>query len=61
MKRLVLTIALGLAVTGSLAMAMSTSDGHAEQMDEAKVQAHIDSRLHSMLVRMRVERASGVR
>lgn len=61
MKRLILTIALGLAVTGSLAMAMSSGEAVAPKVDEAQMQARIDSHLHDMLVRMRVARASSVR
>jgi hypothetical protein len=66
MKRM-MAIAMFLGVAGSMAaMAMTTTDNREDtvatrpgatlQVDDTQVQAQIDTRLHDLLVQMRVQR-----
>ncbi|MBS1152316.1 MAG: hypothetical protein H6Q89_4014 [Myxococcaceae bacterium] len=53
MKKLIAMLAVGGAVLSGVAMGMSS---HAQQIDDAQVQAKIDARLHDLLVKARLER-----
>jgi low affinity Fe/Cu permease len=54
MKKMIAAVALAALSLTSVAFAMST----AQQVDDAAVNAKIDERLHTMLVKMRTARAA---
>ena len=55
MKKMMALIALGAFAVASVAMAMTTTTTVVEQVDEAKVNAAIDARLHELLLKTQIE------
>ncbi len=54
-KKLMALIALAGFAVASVAMAMTTTQAVKEQVDEAKVNAAIDARLHELLLKTEIE------
>ncbi len=55
MKKMMALIALAGFAVASVAMAMTTTTAVQEQVDEAKVNAAIDARLHELLLKTEIE------
>ena len=55
MKKMMALIALAAFAVASVAMAMTTTSDVRETVDEAKVNAAIDARLHELLLKSQIE------
>jgi len=55
MKKMMALIALAAFAVASVAMAMTTTSEVRETVDEAKVNAAIDARLHELLLKSQIE------
>jgi|CXWL01.1.fsa_nt_gi hypothetical protein len=56
MKKSLALVGLAALVLGSVSMAMSSSAPVSEKVDEARVQAQIDARLHAVLLDLRAKK-----
>lgn len=56
MKKSLAMVALAAMVLGSVSMAMSSPAPVTEKVDEARVQAQIDARLHAVLLELRAQK-----
>ena len=55
MKKLMALVALGGLAVATMAMGMSTAGQIQESVDEAKLNAVIDARLHELLLKTQIE------